>query len=539
MRPTTLLIALLLTCLMLLVKPVAAQDTQAKQPPNIVFIFADDHAYQALGAYNSYLKDVVRTPNLDKLASQGMRFDRCMVTNSLCGPMRAVIQTGKYSHLNGYYDNKGSTRFDGSQQTFPKLLQKAGYQTAIIGKWHLGVRQVPQGYNYSEVLTGQGSYYNPVMLKDANGSGDLKQRTKEKYTGYTTDLITDLTLDWLKHGRDKSKPFMLMCQHKAPHREWSPKPEVYKTWKDVVIPEPATLFEDYAQGTPRAAQQMTIAKHFRKGYDDKTAGWAPGNLTPQQKAAYLDMFAEENQAFKKALPNMSEEERVRWVHQRYVKTYLASIQSVDQNVGRVLKYLQDNNLADNTIVVYTSDQGFYLGEHGWYDKRWVYEQSLLTPLIVHWPGQTTPGSVNGDIVSPLDFAQTFLDIAGVEQPDDMQGASLVPILKGNTPDDWRKSHYYHYYEWPGYHAVNRHYAVCTKRYKLIHFYQAKGAKPQGMDTWELIDLDVDPNETKNFYNDPAYADVQKELHAELKRLRKQYKVPATDLPSLNRGKNQH
>jgi arylsulfatase A-like enzyme len=536
---TTVWTCLLLTCLAFIARPTTAQDAKA-QPPNIVFIFSDDHAYQALGAYNSYLKDVVRTPNLDKLASQGMRFDRCMVTNSICGPMRAVIQTGKYSHLNGFVHN--GNRFNGDQTTFPKLLQKAGYQTAVVGKWHLGEHQAPQGYNYSEVLIGQGPYYNPPMLKDAQGTGDNKQRTKENHTGYTTDIIGDLTLNWLENGRDQSKPFMLMFQHKAPHREWSPKPEVFEHWKGVEIPEPATLFEDYDQQVkPRANQTMTLARHFQRGYDDKTKNFAPGNLNEQQKAAYRAMFAEENERFEKALPNMTEEERVRWVHQRYMRTYLASIESVDINVGRVLKYLEDNDLADNTIVIYTSDQGFYLGEHGWYDKRWVYEESLRTPLIVRWPGVVEPGSVNGDIVSPLDFAQTFLDIAGIEAPDEMQGRSMVPILKGNTPDDWRDSHYYHYYEFPAVHMVNRHYAVCTKRYKLIHHYKTppvnkRAEKNPGYDVWELIDLEVDPLEQKNFYDDPAYAQVQKELHAELKRLREKYQVPEVD-PDVRKKTN--
>lgn len=495
----------------------AVHAADAKRP-NIVFIFADDHAYQAVGAYKDYLKDVVRTPNLDKLASQGMLFRRCMVTNSICGPMRAVIQTGKYSHINGFVHN--GNKFNGDQQTFPKLLQKAGYQTAVIGKWHLGEHQAPQGYNYSEVLIGQGPYYNPPMLKDADGSGDNKKRTREQHKGYTTDIITDLTLAWLENGRDKSKPFMLMCQHKAPHREWSPKPEVYEHWKGVKIPEPPTLFEDYSkQVGPRQRQEMSLAKHFRRGYDDKTNGWAPGNLDPEQKKAYLAMFAEENAEFEKNAPNMTEQERVRWVHQRYAKIYLASIESVDQNVGRVLKYLDDNGLSDNTIVIYSSDQGFYIGEHGWYDKRWVYEESLRTPFIVRWPGVTKAGSENGDIVSPLDFAQTFCELAGVEAPNDMQGRSLVSVLKGKTPDDWRKSHYYHYYEYPAVHMVSRHYAVCTERYKLIHFYGRDG------DEWELVDLKVDPLETKNFYNDSQYAKVQKELYAELDRLRKQYDVP--------------
>ena len=523
---------LLLSCLVLATRSVTAQEADKTQPPNIVFMFADDHAYQALGAYNSYLKDVVRTPNLDKLASQGMLFERCMVTNSICGPMRAVIQTGKYSHLNGFIRN--GNKFDGNQQTFPKLLQQAGYQTAVIGKWHLGEHQAPQGYHYSEVLIGQGPYYNPPMLKDADGTGDNEQRTREQHTGYTTDIITDLTLDWLENGRDKSKPFMLMFQHKAPHRAWDPKPEVYETWKGVQIPEPKSLFEDYSkQVKPRADQTMSLAKHFRRGRDDKTNSFAPPNLNEEQKQAYLAMFAEENERFEKALPNMSEEDRVRWVHQRYMRTYLACIESIDINVGRVLKYLEDNGLSDNTIVIYTSDQGFYLGEHGWYDKRWVYEESLRTPMIVRWPGVIKPGSVNGDIVSPLDFAQTFLDIAGLKQPDDMQGRSLVPILKGNTPNDWRQSHYYHYYEFPGAHMVNRHYAVCTKRYKLIRHYKAppineRTKKNPGHDAWELIDLEADPLEMKNFYDDPAYAEVQAELKKELDRLREKYKVPEVD-----------
>ncbi|MEM9345956.1 MAG: sulfatase [Planctomycetota bacterium] len=527
------LACLLLTCLAVTANPTLAEEADASQPPNIVFIFTDDHAVNAVGAYDSYLKDVVRTPNLDQLAKDGMLFKRCMVTNSICGPMRAVIQTGKYSHLNGFYRN--STPFNGSQQTFPKLLQKAGYQTALIGKWHLGKKQVPQGFNYSEVLIGQGPYYNPPMRKDANGSGDDAQRTTEDHQGYTTDVITDLTLDWLENGRDKSKPFMLMSQHKAPHREWSPKPEVYNAnWKDVVIPEPVNLFEEYDEKSPRAEQQMTLAKHFRKGYDDKV-DWMPSNLNTKQQIAYLSMFAEENAAFKAALPNMSEEDRIRWVHQRYVKTYLASVESVDINIGRVLKYLEDNGLADNTIVIYSSDQGFYLGEHGWYDKRWAYQESLLTPLIVRWPGKIKPGSVSGDIVSPLDFAQTFLDLAGVEQPDDMQGRSLVPVFKGNTPKDWRKSHYYHYYEWPGWHAVSRHYAVATSRYKLICFYQPENDEKR----WELIDLVVDPHEMQNFYGDRAYADVQAELHAELERLREYYRVPAVDPANLSHGQNKH
>jgi len=529
MKSQTIILIAFLLSLSLQAAHNRADKAQHSDRPNIVFIFADDHAFQALGAYQSYLQDVVRTPELDKLADEGMLFKNCMVTNSICGPMRAVIQTGKYSHLNGFKTN--NQKFDGNQPTFPKMLQKAGYQTAIIGKWHLGLHQAPQGYNYSEVLFRQGPYYNPRMLKDATGSGENAQRTEAQHTGYTTDIITDLSLEWLRSGRDKSKPFMLMCQHKAPHREWSPKPEIYENWKDVQIPEPETLFEDYSeQVAPRARQKMTLAKDFKRGYDDKTQGWAPKNLNAKQRAAYKAMFAEENEAFEKALPDMTEAERVRWVHQRYLRIYLASIQSVDQNIGRILDELEKQGLAENTVVIYSSDQGFYLGEHGWYDKRWAYEESLKTPLIVRWPGQVETGSVNDDIVSPLEFAQTFLEIAGLDQPEGMQGSSLVPVLSGDTPDGWRDSHYYHYYSYPAAHMVNRHEAVCTKRYKLIRFYSTDHRKRPGVDTWELIDLKVDPLETKNFYDDPAYAKVQQKLHEELVRLRSKYEVREPALP---------
>lgn len=515
-----------------------ADDASTNKRPNILFIMADDHAWQALAAYESYLSEVARTPNLDQLAAEGMLFERCLVTNSICGPVRAVIQTGKHSHMNGFWRN--GDQFDAiNQDTFPKLLQQVGYQTAVIGKWHLGEHQAPQGYDYSEVLIGQGPYYNPVMLKDADGTGDVNKRTEERHHGYVTDIITDLTLEWLENGWDRSQPFMLMSQHKAPHREWSPEPGIWEDWRDVAIPEPPTLFEDHSQKVaPRAFQQMTLAEHFRRGYDDKTRNFAPGNLTEEQRTAYRAMFAGQNEEFEASLPHLSEEDRIRWIHQRYVRTFLACVESIDRNVGRVLQYLEENGLAENTIVIYTSDQGFFLGEHGWYDKRWAYEESMRTPLIVRWPGRTEPGSRNPELVSPLDFAQTFLDIAGAEQPDDMQGRSLVPLLEGETPGDWRRSHYYHYYEFPGYHAVNRHYAVSTKRYKLIRFYQTGGNGETGVDAWELIDLVADPHETINFYDDPGYAEVREKLHAELERLRTHYQVPEQDPERLDRGRNQ-
>ncbi len=485
----------------------------AADRPNIIFIFTDDHAYQSISAYGSKINT---TPNIDRLAQHGMLFENCFVTNSICGPMRAVIQTGKYSHLNGFVRN--GNKFDGTQQTFPKLLQNAGYQTAVIGKWHLGTHMEPRGYDYSEVLMGQGPYYNPVMMRDENGDG---KRQRIAYTGYTTDIITDLALDWLKKGRDRSKPFMLMYQHKAPHRNWQPGPHYLHMYDDVEIPEPSTLFDDHSGlGTPAKTQDMSIAVTMNKNDLKLTP---PRDLTQEQRIPWDAAYDPKNAAFAKM--GLAGRDLVRWKYQRYIKDYLRCVASVDDNLGRLLEYLDDTELAKNTVVMYCSDQGFYLGDHGWFDKRWVYEESLRTPYIVRWPGKVKAGTRNSDLVSPLDFASTFLDIAGVSIPDDFQGASLVPILAGKTPSDWRSSHYYHYYEYPGAHSVRRHYAVADGRYKLIHFYE------EDVDEWELMDLEANAEETLSFYDDPAYKDVQAALHKELKRLRVLYKVPEQDPPA--------
>ena len=485
----------------------------AADRPNILFIFTDDHAYQSISAYGSKINV---TPNIDRIANGGMLFNRCYVPNSICGPCRAVIQTGKYSHLNGFLVN--GNKFDGNQQTFPKLLQRAGYQTAVIGKWHLGEHMAPQGYDYSEVLIGQGPYYNPPMRK--NGK-------HVKHIGYTTDIITDLALDWLKQ-RDDEKPFMLMYQHKAPHRNWQPGPQHLNMYDDVTIPEPETLFDDYAgRGTPAKTQDMSIAKTMTDG-DLKLV--TPKGLTPEQLAIWNAAYEPKNKAFREA--NLQGEELVRWKYQRYVKDYLRCVASVDDNIGRVLDYLDETGLADNTVVVYSSDQGFYLGEHGWFDKRWMYEESLRTPLAIKWPGVTKQGSVNNDIVSPLDFAETFLDIAGTTIPGDMQGQSMVPILEGRTPKNWRTAFYYHYYEFPGWHDVRRHYGVTNGRYKLIRFYEPD------VDEWELYDLKSDPREMKSVYGQPEMKKVQQTLMAELKKQRQILAVPETDPPaSLGGGKD--
>ncbi len=481
--------------------------SQSAERPNILFIFTDDHCEQALSAYDP---TKITTPNMDRIAKEGMRFTRCYVTNSICGPSRAVIQTGLHSHLNGFYRN--GIHFDGSQQTFPKLLRANGYETAVVGKWHLS--STPQGYDYFDVLIGQGPYYNPPM-KTMDENGEVVVR---EHVGYTTEVITEKALDWLKTERDADKPFMLMYQHKAPHRDWQPAPQYLNWLDDVTIPEPETLYDDYSnRASPAAKQYMEIGRNMR---DTDLKLVAPNNLTPEQKAKWDAAYDPKNAAFEAAKGAMSDREILQWKYQRYVKDYLRCVRSVDDGIGEVLDYLDEAGLADNTLVIYSSDQGWYLGEHGWFDKRWMYEESLKTPLLVRWPGQIKPESVRDEIVSNLDFAQTMLDAAGVPVPGNMQGESLVPLLRGKTIPDWRKTFYYHYYEYPGAHDVARHRGVTNGDFKLIHFYMT--------DEWELFDLSEDPNELNNAYGKPRYAQIQADLTDELERLRVYYKVPKKD-----------
>jgi len=472
--------------------------------PNIVLIFSDDHAYQAISAYGDPRK-LNATPNIDRLAKEGVRFDRCLVPNSICGPSRATVLTGKYSHANGFYNNSNS-KFDGSQVTFPKLLQKAGYQTAVVGKWHLVTD--PTGFDYWHILPGQGVYYNPPMIR--NG-------VREKNEGYVTDIITESSLNWLK-GRDKSKPFLLMCQHKAPHREWCPAIRHLGHDNDRKYPEPETLFDDYSgRGPAEKRQDMTIEKTMT-ATDLKFK--PPGNLTPAQKKEWDAYYEPRNKAFAEA--KLTGKDLVRWKYNRYLHDYLGCIKSVDESVGHVLNYLEKEGLAENTIVVYASDQGFYLGEHGWFDKRWIFEESLRTPMLVRWPGHAKAGLANADITSTLDLAPTFLAAAGAPVPADVHGKDLAAVLKGETPEDWRTSFYYHYYEYPGPHDVARHYGIVTDRYKLVHFYE------KGLDTWELFDRKADPNEMRNVYESREHAAIRAKLHIELKQLRTELKVPETD-----------
>ncbi len=436
--------------------------------PNILFIMSDDHAAHAISAYGSRINT---TPNLDRLAAEGVRFDHCFVNNSLCAPSRACILTGKFSHKNGHKTNADT--FDGSQSTYPKLLQAAGYQTILIGKWHLVSE--PTGFDYWNILPGQGEYHDPHMI-------EMGKRVQ--YPGYVTDILTDKAIDYLDQRRNREKPFCMMLWHKAPHRNWEPDDKHAAMYADGDVPTPETFDDDWShRASPAANTTMTIARDLTTS---DTKGDPPAGLSPEAEK--------------------------KWKYERFIKDYLRCVASVDDNLGRLMDYLRKSGLADNTLVVYTSDQGFFLGDHGWFDKRFMYEESLRMPLIVRYPRMAKQGSVCKAMVQNADFAPTFLSLAGAAVPADVQGRSLLPLLSGRTPADWRKAVYYHYYEYPAVHSVRRHYGVRTERYTLIHYYHQ-------MDEWELFDLEKDPHELVSVYDDPAYGDVVKELKAELSRLR--------------------
>jgi arylsulfatase A-like enzyme len=495
------------------------------KPPNIVFIMADDHAYQAISAYSD---ELIQTPNIDRLAIEGAIFTRATVTNSICAPSRAVMLTGKHSFINGKVDNH--MPFDWEQPNFPKLMQANGYQTAMIGKIHLD--GIPQGFDFSMVLPGQGHYFNPDFLIDGE---------RIQIEGYVSDIITETTLDWLKNKRDPNKPFAVLYHHKAPHREWEPAERHYRDFTQRKFREPATLFDDYeGRGTAAKTAEMNILKHMNWAGDSKLypetmaeLGIEPTVLNPnnqswdlnafertigryneEQKAVWDEVYGPINEEFKKLYPDMSQEDLMRWRYQRYMQDYLGTIAGIDEGVGQVLDYLDKAGLADNTIVVYTSDQGFYLGEHGWFDKRFMYEESFRTPLLVRYPKEIKPGTRIDKLVQNLDFAPTLLDYVGIEAPEEMQGESFRKLVSGET-DQWRDAVYYTYYEYPSVHMVKRHYGVATERYKLIHFYY-------DIDEWEMYDLETDPMEMRNVYHDPAFADVRKMLHEKLDSLREHY-----------------
>ena len=503
----------------------------SRKKPNILFIFSDDHAQAAISSYGKHLKDAAPTPNIDRIAEGGAIFERSYCANSICGPSRACILTGKHSHVNGFLDNE-RCRFDGDQPTFPKYIQKSGYQTAMIGKWHLV--SDPQGFNYWEVLPGQGNYYNPDFLQQGGG--------KKRYEGYCTDIITDKALDWLKNGRDKSKPFMLMCQHKAPHRNWAPPERYYDLFKGTDMPEPDSLFDDYSNRSPALAQQqMSIAKDFNWSHDmfmhgkptdprftDFMGNGEYKRMTPEQKKRFDAAYGPESESIQKAMKEgkVSDKQLTQWKYQRYIKNYLRCIRAVDDGVGRLLDYLDESGLADDTIVIYSSDQGFYLGEHGWYDKRWMFEESFSMPFLIRWKGQIKPGSRSKALIQNIDYAPTFMELAGLTPPEDMQGRSLVPVFKrsGVAPADWRKSLYYAYYG-ERCHHVAKHDGVTTDRYKLFFMPDMRGNA-----RWQLFDLVEDPQEMRSVHLDAAYAKVFADMKAEYYRLRKEYGVNSAVIP---------
>lgn len=517
--------ALTFFCVVLSFHAKAAGETARR--PNMLFIFSDDHANHAISAYGSKIN---QTPNLDRIAAEGAIFTNSFCANSICGPSRACILTGKHSHKNGFLRN--GNRFDGTQTTFPKLLQQVGYQTAIIGKWHLS--SDPTGFDHWEVLPGQGSYYNPDFLQMDGG--------RKRYEGYCTDIITQNALGWLKEERDPNKPFMLMCQHKAPHRNWSPPPRYYDLYKGKDVPEPDTLFDDYAGRSKLLKQnEMSLKNHFYWGHDMKFQGenqfpehflTLRGNgeyrrMTDAQKAAWDAAYEEENQEFIAQMKagKLSDEDVLRFKYQRYIKTYLGCVQAVDDSVGEILNYLDESGLAEDTVVIYSSDQGFYLGDKGWYDKRWMFEESLQMPFLIRWPGVINPGVKSKALIQNIDYGPTFLDMAGAEIPAEMQGRSMVSMLEkqGAPSTDWRDAIYYAYYENAAVHNVPVHDGVRTGRYKLMFF-------PRGRE-WNLFDLEEDLQELNSVHADESYASILEGMQQRYRDLKAFYDVNTAVIPA--------
>ena len=489
---------------------------QKKKRPNIVFIMTDDHAAQAISAYGHPVSKLAPTPNIDRIANNGVKFNNNFCTNSICGPSRAVILTGKHSHLNGFRMN-GET-FDGSQPTLPKYLKEAGYQTALFGKWHL--HGSPQGFDDWNILVDQGNYYNPDFIKNKDTT---------RIEGYATDIITEMGLNWLKNNREKEKPFMLMVQHKAPHRNWMPALRHINKYDSIEFPLPKSYFSDHEGQVAAQEQLQTIYKDMYEGHDLKMTvakgsdslrhnPWKTDfeRMTKAQRDAWNKAYRPKNDAFHDA--NLSGKELDKWKGQRYLRDYLATVAAVDEGVGKILDYLEESGLAENTLIVYTTDQGFYLGEKGFFDKRFMYEESLAMPMLMQYPGVIEAGSEIDALTQNLDFAPTFLDFANAEIPEEMQGRSLRSLMNNSISDeDFRNAIYYHYYDFPAFHMVKRHYGIRTDRFKLMHFYD-------DIDVWEMYDLQKDPREMNNIYNHPDYAEVRKELHSSLDSLQQKYNV---------------
>ncbi|QCX40981.1 sulfatase [Aureibaculum algae] len=470
--------------------------------PNIIYIMADDLTTQAISAYGGIYKDIAPTPNIDRLADEGMLFQDVLCTNAICGPSRASILTGNYSNKNGYYKNESGGKFDKSQWTFPQEFQKNGYQTSLFGKWHLGTE--PQGfddYKYHNSAGQQGNYWDPIY--NENGK-DIKEK------GYATNLSTDFAINWLESGRKKEAPFMMLLQYKAPHRSWQPESKYEQLWEDIEMPYPATFDDDY-KGREKTAGDTEMTMDYFSRRDMKYV--EPKNLTGKEKLAWAFYGAKKEEIVQPK--GMSAHEGKKWRYQTYIKDYLACVKSVDDNVGRILDYLDENNLTENTIIVLTSDQGFYLGDHGFFDKRFIYEESLRMPFIVKYPKKVKSKTINEDIITNIDFAPTLLDLANINTEQKMQGKSFKSILMGNTPKDWQQAMYYHYYEFPYWHHVQPHYGIRTQNYTLAHFYY-------NIDLWELYDLEKDPQQMNNIINDEAYSNTISDLKIQLTGLMKKY-----------------
>ncbi|MBQ5578112.1 MAG: sulfatase, partial [Prevotella sp.] len=531
---------------------------QTDKRPNILYIMSDDHAYQAISAYGSDVSRYAPTPNIDRIAREGMRFDRSFVENSLSSPSRACLITGLYSHQNG--QQQLLEGIDSTRTFFSELLQQVGYQTAMMGKWHLLCR--PKGFDRYHVLNDQGTYFNPVFMSETSDGKYIREE------GYATDLITDHAIDFLEH-RDTSRPFCLMVHHKAPHRSWFPDVKHLGMYDNVDFPLPETLWDDYStRGSAAHTQKMQIDRDMELALDLKVDSLGRpvdrfnstiaeyGRLNPEQRAAYEKYFGARYERFQH--DSLKGKELVVWKYQTYLRDYLSVIHSVDENVGRLLKYLDEHGLAENTIVVYASDQGFYMGEHGWFDKRFMYEESMRTPLVIRYPREIRAGSVSSEMVQNIDYAPTFLEYAGVKQPKEMTGRSLRKLFKHTANNSkkihWRKSLYYHYYDYPAWHLTRKHDGVRTDRYKLIHFYGKGGARAltenryqqqegtreynsyrwmaqsgyitddPDIDYYELYDLQEDPNELNNIYGKPGTERITKRLKRLLKRYRKELAV---------------
>ncbi len=529
----------------------------ATQRPNIVYIMCDDHAFQCISAYGSPISKLAPTPNIDRIAERGMRFDRAFVENSLSTPSRACLMTGLYSNQNG--QRQLGEGIDTTRTFFTEQLQQAGYQTAVVGKWHMGCD--PKGFDYYHIYNDQGQYYNPQYRgTDTDGKYIVEE-------GYSTDLTTDHALSFIEH-RDTNKPFCLLLHHKAPHRNWLANTKYFGMYDNVNFPMPETFYDDYeTRGSAVRTQKMSVTKDMRWEQDFKVPemldtanadSWDSylslmnevNRMNPEQRIAWGKYYFPRNRRLLEA--RLTGKELDEWKYQNYIRDYMSVIKSVDESVGRVLDYLDSHGLTDNTIIVYTSDQGFYMGEHGWFDKRFMYEESLRTPLLIAYPGHIQPGTVCNKLVQNIDYAPTFLDLAGISKPKELPGRSLTPLFKtGDKVKGWRNSIYYHYYDYPTYHMVRKHDGVRTDRYKLIHFYGAggldavkenkyqrqPGTREHGCMTYltslgyfepkdsavnynELYDLQADPHELNNLYGKPGYEKITKQLQKQLTDYRK-------------------